>query len=78
MNIFRWKSYCRALSIVTVTAVTMSAQTGTTAVVTAQFDNARTGATLTETILKTSNVNVSSFGKLKSFSVDGWVFAQPL
>jgi hypothetical protein len=78
MNIFRWKSYCRALSIVTVTAVTMSAQTGTTAVVTAQFDNARTGATLTETILKTSNVNVSSFGKLKSFSVDGWAFAQPL
>ena len=48
-------------------------------IATAQFNNSRTAANLNETILKTSNVNVASFGKLPgSFSVDGQVFAQPL
>ena len=48
-------------------------------ITTAQFNNSRTAANLNETILNTSNVNVTSFGKLSgSFSVDGQVFAQPL
>jgi outer membrane protein assembly factor BamB len=41
-------------------------------------DNARSGQNLTETILTTSNVNSSSFGKLFVISVDGKVDAEPL
>ena len=47
-------------------------------VTTYHYDNARTGATLSETILTTANVNVSSFGKLFTMAVDGQIYAQPL
>jgi hypothetical protein len=47
-------------------------------VLTAQYDNFRTGADLHETVLKPSNVNTHNFGKLFSRTVDGDVFAQPL
>jgi hypothetical protein len=47
-------------------------------VLTAQYDNFRTGANLHETVLKPSNVNTRDFGKLFSRTVDGDVFAQPL
>lgn len=47
-------------------------------VLTTQYDNARTGATLTETTLTPANVNANRFGKLFTLPVDGDVYAQPL
>jgi hypothetical protein len=47
-------------------------------VLTSQYDNARTGAILTETVLTPANVNPSHFGKLFSLKVDGDLYAQPL
>ena len=47
-------------------------------VLTAQYDNFRTGADLHETALKPPNINSRDFGKLFSRTVDGDVFAQPL
>ncbi len=47
-------------------------------VLTSQYDNARTGANLHETILTPQNVNARQFGKLHSFPVDRDVYAQPL
>jgi hypothetical protein len=57
-----------------VNAVTSSSQD----VVTYHNDNARTGQNLNETILTTTNVNSSVFGKIRSLVVDGKVDAQPL
>jgi hypothetical protein len=47
-------------------------------VLTSQYDNARTNATLHETVLTPGNVNQDKFGKLFSYGLDGDVYAQPL
>ncbi len=51
---------------------------GATSVTTSQYDNARTGATLTETELTPRSVDAARFGKLAALRVDGDVYAQPL
>jgi hypothetical protein len=49
-----------------------------TTVATQHNDAARTGANLAETILNTTNVNVSQFGKLFERAVDDEIYVQPL
>jgi len=47
-------------------------------VVTYHYDNARTGANLSETVLTPANVNATKFGKMGFYSVDGKVDGQPV
>lgn len=49
-----------------------------TPVVTWHYNNARTGANATETVLTPSNVNVNSFGKQFTQPVDGFIVGHPL
>src|SRR6204780_1689926 len=70
---------CRktALVLLTILMATLSAS-AQTSILTQHYDTLRTGENITETILTPANVNTTSFGKLFSMSVQGYVYAQPL
>jgi hypothetical protein len=59
-------------------AATVTAPPAGAQVTTSQYDNARTGANTQETALTPSNVNAKQFGKIRTFVVDGDIYAQPL
>ena len=61
----------------TVTLQSLTAA-GLAVVATYHNDNRRTGQNLVETTLTPQNVNAASFGKLYSYPVDGYIYAQPL
>ena len=66
-------AFCCAALTFALAAISAVAQ-----VTTSQYDNLRTGATLSESILIPENVNAKQFGRLGAFKVDGAVYAQPL
>lgn len=63
------------LAVIFLLATGLAAQVS---VLTQSNNPARTAWNNQETVLNTSNVNVSNFGKLFALSVDGYIYAQPL
>ncbi|HXN73358.1 MAG TPA: chitobiase/beta-hexosaminidase C-terminal domain-containing protein, partial [Candidatus Acidoferrales bacterium] len=71
--IFRYAAL--ALLAILFTSVPVFAQTP---ILTQHYDTARTGQNTAETVLNPTNVNSTTFGKLFTLTVDGYVYAQPL
>jgi hypothetical protein len=70
-----WRKVALLVLAALLTSLAVSAQTS---ILTQHYDASRTGQNTAETILTTANVNTTSFGKLFSISVQGYVYAQPL
>ena len=68
----------RILSTASISLMTAVASAGPVNVTTWRYDTGRTGQNLSETSLTPSNVNAATFGKLYSYAVDGYVYAEPL
>ncbi len=68
----------RLLAGILVLAICATISRAHAQVLTSQYNNARTGANLHETILTPANVNANQFGAVFTLPVDGAVYAEPL
>jgi hypothetical protein len=67
-----------AMTLLCGTVAVVNATSAAPSVTTWRYDIGRTGQNQSETKLTPANVNSTSFGKVYSYSVDGYVYAQPL
>ena len=74
-SIVKSRVFIFVVAVLTFAAVSTHAQVS---VWTYHANNQRTGLNPNETILNLTNVNSTTFGKLFSYPVDGYVYAQPL
>lgn len=77
-NIFRAGDWYSLLWILCALIWVVPYGWGQTRVTTWHYNNARTSANTTETILTPANVNVNTFGKLFTQPVDGFIVGHPL
>lgn len=78
MNNTRFVVLRPTLTLLFIAAALLPAFAQTRGVLTQQYDNGRSGQNRYEMVLKPSNVNSATFGKIFSFTVDGQLYAQPL